>query len=920
MGKKKKQQKKTRADTKRARRGSGSGKAAGAAQRAHGVDSADSARGARSKSAAPTVESTAERVARLIAAGSSRSALETAKREHADAPTDASEALLVRAYFARVRALLEKQLTTEARALLDTVARRHAAASTATPERCALEVAAGRIDPVVAPLAEPDVDPAAAARIETAIRAELVDLDALANASTLPAEHPLRAAARAVARAFAAVATRPVEDDELALREVSRRSPLAPWRMLIHALAALHRGEDDACRRHLAALPCDSAPARLVPAIAGILDDETPGLPPPAQALVEAVLGARPRLRRLLVAIDCALSDGNVPKDALRAAGAACRSVSPALLAALHQQIAAVTADGLAPYPGIAKALGSTLLCDAAFWRLLAHTKEREQAPVDALLCWEHFRRHAIFEGLFAAESTTHAALRLRIGRLIANASPDFVQEELEDLCRLGRDDLTALHGSQPPERRPINAAVARAAVTELELYEAATHFAEAARLDPCDATFAAWVEGVSQEPEALTSALTAWSEARPEALAPRLRLAELAEARGASRQAATHLEAAESLAPGDPEVRAFRLRMAVRRARRNALAGHVRALATAIAELEERPEAKRADVALLVQGLQAVHASLDSQPDAFAAHQAALARQLGAPAAVELLLATLGIKSMPRAKGRAREPSLTLLADVARVCQAASVAALPVALSGELARELAAQARRRESLPDPPGLLLLAQAALAADAQELAYQISGALLDGPSDLHGRALMLRGRCLPRPLSERRRLCFAAAVSLARRARDLGLLGEAVDAAREAPRAWHDPLGAELSVEDLDDDTSAAVLARERRPGSEPHWPGRKQGRATSGPRATKRGGVATIDPAPHEPDEIEWRAMHPRSARGLPPGVLALLLEASIKWGRPAGAIPASADLRRLDPALHARIVAAWSSAPDATD
>src|SRR5438309_318898 len=77
---------------------------------------------------------------------------------------------------------------------------------------------------------------------------------ALAECAALPAEHPLRTAASALQRAFLAVTEGPVGEAALELPEVSRRSPLAPWKLLVRAIACFYRGEDDACRRYLEAI------------------------------------------------------------------------------------------------------------------------------------------------------------------------------------------------------------------------------------------------------------------------------------------------------------------------------------------------------------------------------------------------------------------------------------------------------------------------------------------------------------------------------------------------------------------------------------------------------------------------------------------------------------------------------------------
>ncbi|MGB7759346.1 MAG: hypothetical protein WBL61_05925, partial [Bryobacteraceae bacterium] len=69
----------------------------------------------------------AAEVVRLIAKGNSKSAVEAAKLLHKRLGTPASEELLVDAYVARVRAMLEHRMTAEAEALVRLVRERHPA-------------------------------------------------------------------------------------------------------------------------------------------------------------------------------------------------------------------------------------------------------------------------------------------------------------------------------------------------------------------------------------------------------------------------------------------------------------------------------------------------------------------------------------------------------------------------------------------------------------------------------------------------------------------------------------------------------------------------------------------------------------------------------------------------------------------------
>ena len=71
----------------------------------------------------------------------------------------------------------------------------------------------------------------------------------------------------ALVAALDAVTRGPVAAESVALPEISRQSPLAPWKMLIRAIQAFYGNEDALCEKYLAAVEPAAAAERLVPAI-----------------------------------------------------------------------------------------------------------------------------------------------------------------------------------------------------------------------------------------------------------------------------------------------------------------------------------------------------------------------------------------------------------------------------------------------------------------------------------------------------------------------------------------------------------------------------------------------------------------------------------------------------------------------------
>jgi hypothetical protein len=132
-----------------------------------------------------------EEVRALLARGSTKPALELAKQMHKRFCTQASEALLVDAYAARVRSLLEAGLTDEAQALLKLARERYASAK----EKLA-DIAAGVAVP-----------------------------------------HRPRADAAGRRKTFESTTNAPLEDEVLRPPQISRRGPLALWGVVYHRRA-----------------------------------------------------------------------------------------------------------------------------------------------------------------------------------------------------------------------------------------------------------------------------------------------------------------------------------------------------------------------------------------------------------------------------------------------------------------------------------------------------------------------------------------------------------------------------------------------------------------------------------------------------------------------------------------------------------
>ncbi len=249
-------------------------------------------------------------IRQLIVNGKFKTALDRAKELHKARGTTASESLLIDAYAARIESLIQQNLVLEAKSLIELVQERFPSSKQRLQAlSMSAAVHSGTLDELVRPLSDPNLSLELRSTIEQSLQHQLHDLSPLAACPALPPEHPLRLAASALRAAFVAVTSGPVAVDALALPEVSHRSPLAPWKLLIRAIGCFYRNEDDACRDYLEAIKPESTPARLIPAIRAMLTGRPAAqLTPSSSVLAAACSSNFLALRTALEALDQAFN------------------------------------------------------------------------------------------------------------------------------------------------------------------------------------------------------------------------------------------------------------------------------------------------------------------------------------------------------------------------------------------------------------------------------------------------------------------------------------------------------------------------------------------------------------------------------------------------------------------------------------
>ena len=714
----------------------------------------------------------AARVRELIAGRHSKAALQVAKDLHKRVATTDSEALLVGAYRARIEDLTRLRMTVEARALLAIAGERFPAAvfgwEDLEQELCVLD---GRLDGIVGPLRNPDLSAKERERIETFIRQRVDDLPALAAVSSLPPEHSVRVAASALAAAFQAVTAGNLADELLTLPQVSRRSPLAPWKVLVRAIACYYRHEDTECRKWLLAIPDDAVPARLISAMTAMLGTKSEVRFTAAEtALIESAGDHGPALRSSLADLEAAFAARKKQPilDAVRAVAAAGIGLEPALRERLNQHIAVRCVPQHIPRRAVDAALGAIPRLDAYFYRLLARSLEEmryAESSAEAVMVWEEFRRVAIRENWFAAGELEDGVLSLHMAEMVAKLPPDvFADMDGRKVLFHRGDRARSREGLPSPEML----------------------FDRACQADANTEAFEAWLRWAKkqQNEKVADEVAERWRKGRSGEIQPLLHLMESAEKRNALRKSLKYLEEAERLDGLNPAVRRAKARLLVSSAVRHLRQSQFHLIPAEIEQLLTVPEVRPGDVAALAAALHWCCAAVERNTAAQHESETKLVRSIG-PVAAHLMESAVARAAQWRSHLSvspldARDtPPAELVAGAVRACLLGDWVGLSIPLLFGWMAELIDALRQPVISVDATQLLALGEAALNDSARELAYAVSSAGLS-LGVANARFLFLRARALPAWTEIRREGCLAAAGELAQREHDMELAGRILD--------------------------------------------------------------------------------------------------------------------------------------------
>jgi hypothetical protein len=716
-------------------------------------------------------------VRQLIANGKHKVAVETAKEIHKAQGTAASEALLVDAYAARIQSLIDQNLAAEAKALLELVRERYPSARERLNGRHgSAGIDAGRLEELVRPLNDPELGAERRAAVEAAIAREAGDIAALAECAVLPSEHPLRKAASALQRAFLAVTEGPVGEEAVELPEVSHRSPLAPWKLLVRAIACFYRGEDEACRRYLEAIKPESAPARLVPAMQAMLGGKPVGLTAAAAALVSSTTSDPAAPRKALEALERAFdshTDGTILK-AIREAVQVCRGTAPDQIERLKQHISVRGALADVSMEKVTAAMGGTARHDAYFLRLFARGMEELGDPENvAMACatWNEFRQQAVREGWFTANGPEAATLYLHMASVVRKLPHELLADLQKNASRQDKKSAEELYFLYPEK-----------------LYE------RACALDPHFESFSQWTDwakrGRAGQAERVAQA---WHKIRPMDIEPILLLMEEKEKRNAFHTSLQYLAKAERIDSVHPAVRRARLRLLAASALRHLQQKKPNLADEKLAEMETLPQSLQGDRPAFLAALRYMVCAVRGAGDGAAAHRAEVERVLGSKAAAELLI--FGVANASKRGALEKLLPIEMLGKteraalpeaVVRVAELAKDMQMGQPIPRDWLMETAKQFPRGRQSLNAGQLQALAEAGLSAKHFELAYAVSAAGLERGGPTEASFLLLRARSLPRYEEGRWAVCAAAAAQLARQQRHMDVVEKAVELLADSP--------------------------------------------------------------------------------------------------------------------------------------
>ena len=588
-----------------------------------------------------------------------------------------------------------------------------------------------------------------------------------------------------------------ISDEDVALPEISRRSPLAPWKMLIRALAHFYRREDELCEKYLTAVELESAPARLVPIIRGLMAGQSKaGRDNRFSLLAEKIHGNNKAVQDAFQALDSALAANKRRKllGAIRQAVNVCARFCPDLIEKLKQHISVKCWMLEFDAVDVARAMGGPSLKNAYFWLLHARAAEEKGLFLWSCALLAEFRKHALQEGWFPEKGTETSVIYLYMVDLLKRLPADDF-DWLQSGFEKAFSGFESYYHNQPPS---ILKAASNTAGGRFEKYFIYPEllYRMAGEINPTAATFRQWLEWTESRNskwKKCDAVALAWHTALPEDARPLLYLMTSAEKRNAFKKALGYLDTAERIDRLNPDVKRARLRLLVATALRHLKQRKTHLAQKDILEIERWPQSREGDRPAFMVALKSACALIEKNESELILQIRELTDLLDHPVAARMILMALS-KSCDMSYRRKNLPAPAadsleghdLAASVARACRVGEDMGVVVEIPKTFRKRLKDVFAVAGSLQDTADIRIIAETALRNFDFKLAYAAAGAGLLQPGAAKARFLLLRARSLPAWEMERQDNCLAAAIELARRERDLDLIDEAVEMLRSEP--------------------------------------------------------------------------------------------------------------------------------------
>jgi hypothetical protein len=685
---------------------------------------------------------TRARLEQLLAKGDTRAAVETAKLLVREQPGTASEALAVRAYAERIKALIAEGLGREAAAIAAIVRERFPVhLSPWTPLLDDARFAAGDFDWVLSELRDASDERRIA--LEERLLPWIVDPAPIANSVALDPADALAREARVVAELFETVTSRIATPEEMAkLNDIRRRSPLAPWKLLVRAIDAFHRNDDDRVAANVGAIDARSPAARAGAVLTELTTGRSKGPRSfAAERLIDRVSGGRATLAAQIRSIDAASKDDDRRRvrEEMRALSRSFDTLPP--YAREQLRLALLPIIGIHFGPEQLAGLFRIGEHDPAMGRYGATIMEMSGVPfADGI--WVAYADGLLEERKLepwqAAEIYLHA------------------------LSAGGGDDDDPFGCTDPTHDHPVGEQLDTARVIE-KIIASRPAPAVLDRLTP-------QLDRLGKKE--LRRVLTAWRKADPDAPAPLVRLLRLAEQEHRYDEALPLIRQGDRMKTIDPEYARLRLRLSLRKAEQLLAAKKREAAASLLAELAARPEDLGEDVAAYVLALRWAAAP----PEAAAELLSGLAQR---GVAGELVLAEVtGELGMQFALPASHPTPEELLEGVRRGIKALH----SIGVTPRHSAWLLERTKPHLDRADERQLLAIAGVALVCGATDLAWAATARGLELGGPLLQRTLLFRAEILIGTPADRIRTLavIKAAQMLAQRAHDSDIVARATE--------------------------------------------------------------------------------------------------------------------------------------------